>query len=397
MRLTPSAAGVPAALILLLVGACSSEAPSLGPGRRGPQGERSVPVTTTAVRTGAIAEHAVYVAELRPRRDVKLSAEVTGRVRRVEVHLGDRVKKGALLAQLDDRQFRQAVREARAAVELAEAGELKARVELDSAKRDLDRKAPLVKKSLLSKGEFDVVTSRHETARSALELARAQTAQAKARLERALLDLGNTKIEAPFDGAVAARNVDPGALVSPGTSLFRMTDVDHLVVRFAAPERDVVRLEKGQEVRVALDALPGLDYRGAVDRISPVVDTETRTTPVEVRLANDGRLKPGMFARVEVTLARRDDAVVVPASAVVRRQDGGDAAVEGVFVVDGETAHYTPVTVGIRSREILEIADGVSVGQEVVTAGHSELKDGAKVRSVDAVETAARAGDGRGS
>jgi RND family efflux transporter MFP subunit len=364
-----------------------------GPGMKGPRGPQATPVRVAEVRTGAIEARTGYVAETRPKADVRLSAEISGIVEAVHVDLGDRVEAGQLLARVRGQTFVQAVREAQASLAHGEAATLRATVDLELAERERERGARLVERGALTRAEFEAIDGRYRLAQAALELARAESQQRQARLDRARVDLSNTRVEAPFSGAIAERSVEPGALIGPGNPLFRMVDTGAIVVRFSAPEADVARLAVGQAVEVAFDAVGGPPLTGRIDRIAPLVDAQTRTTPVEVVLEAADGVRPGMFARVTAVLETRDDVPLVPTPALVRRQlDGETESTEGVFIVRGETAHFVPVEVGLRSRQQIEIRRGAEPGEKVVVAGHSDLRDGAVVNVVDGERAGGRGG-----
>ena len=347
-------------------------------------GGRATAVRVEAVELGAIDARSTYVAETRPRSDVRLAAEVSGVVEEVNADLGDRVEAGQLLARIRGRTFGQAVREAEASVAHAEAAILRASVDLELAEKERDRAQNLHARGALTRAELDGIEGRYSGAQAALALAEADAQQRRARLERARIDMANTRVLAPFAGFVAERLVDPGALVSPGAQLFRVVDSESVVVRFAAPESDVARLQVGQEVSVDFDAGGIPRSSGRINRISPVVDPKTRTTPVEIVIEAGDRIRPGMFARVTATLESKEDVPLVPAAALVRRQlDDDTEAREGVFVVRDDRAHFSAVEIGLRSRESLEIVNGVSVGDSIVVAGQSDLRHGASLRLVN--------------
>lgn len=361
----------------------------MGMGRGGPQ---ATVVRVAKVAAGSIDARSTYVAETRPGADVRLSAEVSGILEAVYVDLGDEVERGQILARVRSGTFSQAVGEARASVGQAEAAVLRAGVDLDLAEKELHRAGKLHERGAITGSEMETIEGRHRSARAALELARADERARRARLERARIDMANTKIAAPFSGAIAERSVDPGALVSPGTQLFRIIDTGQIVARFAAPSADVARMAVGKDVEVSFDALGGPPIRGMIDRVSPLVDQQTRTTAVEVILDGGDGVRPGMFARVTAVLESREDVPLAPVPALVSRQVSDvDQARDGVFVVRGETAHFTVIEQGVRGRDYVEVLGGLEVGDSIVVAGHSQLRDGGAVRLFEEREDRAAA------
>jgi RND family efflux transporter MFP subunit len=193
-------------------------------------------------------------------------------------------------------------------------------------------------------------------------------------------------IQAPFDGVVTARTIDPGDMVyqasSPkgsGQPLLRVAKLDVIRVKTYVPERDSTWVDVGDPAVVAFDALSGTTFAGKVARLSGVLDPGTRTMLVEVDLPNaDGRIRPGFYGRTQITLERRERILALPTAAV--RDDGGNAYVY-VVAPDG-TAKKTLVTLGLQDAGWVEIAAGLTGGERVIAAAVTGLSDGAAVRSV---------------
>jgi len=246
-----------------------------------------------------------------------------------------------------------------------------------------------VQEGRLRAAEEQLTFLRREPRPEAVQIARAQVAeaeaayrQARARLEEARVALrraesvlADSTITAPVDGVIGRRMVERGQAVTPSTPLFRLIDVDPAVIVVPVIERDLHRIRTGIPVTVRTEALPGAVFSGRVAAVSPMLSPTTRTAEVRVEVPNaDGRLRPGMFAHVEILLARRENALAVPIDALLERPAG-----PAVFVIQDGTARERLVRPGITDGARVEIVGGLTAGETVAVAGHRTLRDGAPV------------------
>ena len=290
--------------------------------------------------------------------EADLGSKVSGQVTELNVDIGSRVRTGEVLARIAVPELIQARNAAEARV-----------VALRSA---YDRTTELA--------ERNSITQRAVTeAKGRLDTAIAEKAEAEA-------EMAYATIQAPFDGVVTARGIDPGDMVfqasSPkgsGQPLLRVAKLDVIRVKTYVPERDSTWVDVGDPAVVAFDALPGATFAGKVARLSGVLDPSTRTMLVEVDLPNaDGRIRPGFYGRTQITLERREGALALPTAAV--RDDGGNAYV--YVVAPNDTAKKMPVTLGLQDAGWVEIGTGLVGGERVIAGAVAGLNDGAAVRSV---------------
>jgi RND family efflux transporter MFP subunit len=213
-------------------------------------------------------------------------------------------------------------------------------------------------------------------------------ASTQARLDELSVTLSDTSVVSPVDGFVGRRNLDAGAFAGGNTAILSVVDIG--IVRMVANlvEKDFRRVQSGAPALVEVDAFPGEQFMGHVGRVAPIFDPATRTATMEIEVPNPGyRLKPGMYARVRLTVERKADALTVARAAVVDVQGR-----RGVYVVgEGDVAQFTDVQTGIADAERIEIISGVTEGTKVVTTGALAIRDGERV----VLAEAARAG-GRG-
>lgn len=292
------------------------------------------------------------------------------------------------------RQAEEQVRQARAGVEFSReqvrrqeelfAQGYVSRQQLDAARMDIT-----VQEARLRAAEEQLALLRGEPRPEAVQIARAQVTeadvayrQAIARLEQSRVTLlqaesmlAESTITSPVGGVVGRRLVERGQAVTPATPLFRVIDVDPAVINVPVIERDLHRIRTGIAVTVRTDALPGETFAGRITAISPILSTVTRTAEVRVEVANTaGRLRPGMFANVEVLLDRRESVITVPLEALLERPAGPT-----VFVIADGTARERVVERGISDGVLVEITRGLIPGEAVAVAGHRTLRDGAPV------------------
>jgi membrane fusion protein (multidrug efflux system) len=306
------------------------------------------------------------VGSLRADESVMIRPEIAGRVARIAFAEGQRVQRGELLVALDDAEY--------SALVASSATQAK----LDAQR--LARAEDLYKKKFISS--------------QALDEQRANYARSHAKQREDEAKLAKTVVNAPFSGIAGLRQVSEGAFVAAGTDIARLDKIDLLKLDFRVPETYVARLAPGQTVRIAVDAYPDAQFGGQIYAIEPAVDEQTRTVLVRARVGNpDLKLRPGMFARVNLQLGVREQAVWIPEEAIVPR--GRDSYV--FRVVDGK-AQEVRVRIGARKVGEVEILDGIAAGDLVVTEGNHRLRPGAAVAVTGgaAPKPKAEAADGKG-
>ena len=317
--------------------------PAARPG--GPPG--GIPVEAVAVTVRALADEITAIGTLRSNESVMIRPEITGRVAALPFAEGQAVKKGMVIVQLDDGVPRAELASAEANAVLARA--------------NAARQEELFARGAGSGRARDEAVAQLRTTAAAVELMRA-------RLEK-------YRIEAPFDGVVGLRRVSPGDYVRDGADIVNLESLDPLKLDFRVPETLLASLRVGQTLEVRLDSFPDRAFPGQVYAIDPAIDPGGRSVAVRAMLANpEGQLRPGLFARVALTLQAWPEAVMVPETAIVTF--GGQVLV--MKVVDGK-AQPQPVSTGIRQGTMVHVTQGLGPGDVVVTAGHMKLQPGAPV------------------
>jgi RND family efflux transporter MFP subunit len=384
-------------------------------GGRGTGMRPPMPVEFATVRRAPLVNQILVVGNLIGAATVQVVPRVNGRLQSVSVKLGDPVRRGQIIARVEDREIQEQVRQAEASFQVAQATIRQREADLKLAQTNLDRSRSLYERQLLPQQTLDDTEAKYQAALAQVDLSRAQFAEAKARLDELKITLSNTLIVSPVDGFVGKRFLDAGAFASTNTPVASVVDIRTVRMVTNLVERDVKRVPTGTPALVEVDAFPGEKFNGRVSRVAPVFDPATRTAEMEIEVPNPGfRLKPGMYARVQLTVETKNDALTVPRTAVIN-VDGKD----GVFVAvktDGTqsgargsqrgsessggarsgasmTAKFLPVETGIRDGDNIEITGGLSDGAQVITTGAGGLKDG------DPIVAASTEGgeDGRGN
>lgn len=346
------------------------------------EAKRPVAVEVAAVERGSITLKRMLGGTLRARASFDAAAKVDGRVRELRVDMGDAVEKDAVIAVLDDESFVQELRQAEAALLVAQAELEEAEARKRNAEKTWERTRQLHERGFASDSIRDNAEAEAETARAAVAVARAEIARAEAQLQSARIRHGYTQVQAKWSAAdgsrvVAERYVDEGDMVVANEPLVRVVDSDPLIGHVYVTEQDYPLVSRGMPVSIRADAYPGESFSGKVVRLSPVFSETTRQAEVEFEVANpDRRLKPGMFVRALLELKHVSDAQLVPEAALVRRDEE-----VGLFVLtqEGQHVNWLPVTVGIREGDRLEVIGEGLQGRQVVTLGHQLLKDGVAV------------------
>ena len=342
----------------------AARAPS-GPGAAGPGGRAGGPGGPggpVAVEVGrasamAIEDHSVAVGTLRAKQAVMMRPEVSGRVVAMGFADGQRVRRGQLLVQLDDKLQQAQLQQAQAQAAIA--------------RTTLQRNRELAAQGFISASAVD-------QSAASLEVAEAQVALAVAQLQR-------MRIVAPFDGMAGIRHVNLGDYVKDGDDLVAVEDTSTLWVDYRLPERDLARVRVGQGVEVTLDAAPQQRWRARVEALDAQIDAGGRSLLVRARLDNaGGTLKSGMFARTRTVFASREQAVIVPEEALVP-QGERQLLFKVVDGPNGKVAQRLEARLGARLPGKVEVLEGVRDGDLVVTAGQGRLLrgEGVPIRIVE--------------
>jgi len=352
-----------------------------------------IKVAVKTVRVGSVSNSVWVTGEVRALRSVEVVPKVAGRLERMRlpddtlIEEGVEVKRGQIVAVIEHNQLEAAVRSAEGVLAVAKAACDTAKVNVADTLREKRRWIELRKGGSGTQQQLDQVVTAHERAQAQLKQAEARIAQMEATLAQAKVNLDEATIEAPFSGVVSRKYVDEGAFVGPTTPLFRLVDIHQVEITGGVADRRYPQVHVGKtHAEVEVDACPGEKFSGYVSRIRPELDRVTRTVAVTIRVPNDdGRLKPGMYARIRLVLDERKDVPLIPDEALISSKGQ-----TGVYVVNDGKAHVRKVRIGLEEGNLNEVLEGLRPGESVVVRGHRMLREGTPVEATDVQEVNAR-------
>ena len=341
--------------MVLALAACKGGKPGDGKGKEGEadanKGPEAVPVEVAKAGRRSIAASYMGTAPLEARGEAQVVAKTSGIALRVFADIGQQVRAGQPLVQID---------RDRAALQVAQAD-----AQVRKLEANYRRASQLVEQKMVSVNDVEQLRYDLENARASLRLAR--------------LEQSYGTVTAPISGVVASRNIKTGNLVQINTPIFTIVDNSRLEATLNAPEREIETLKAGQTVQLSVDALPGKVFEGRIDRVSPVVDSGSGTFRVICAFDGGGLLQPGMFGRIRIEYDQRANALVIPRTALL--EDGNAAA---VYTIKGDKAARAALKLGYVDGEWVEVREGLKEGEPVVVAGKAALREGSAVQVIGA-------------
>lgn len=350
--------------LLLVVGVLAAAAyylvlPMFGGKQEAGMQDFAMPVQMATVAAKPLDVTIESVGSLVANESVVLRPEIAGRITGILFTEGQPIEKGKKLFQIDDRMAMAELKQAESNLRLA--------------RLNFERFRKLSATGAATKQRYDEASAQLGVSQANVDLARAR--------------IDYASINAPFDGVVGLRNVSPGDYVNMGQELANFVSYDPMKVNFSIPETQSSKLQVGQSLDIVVEALPGEVFKGEVYALDPQVDVSGRAISVRARIPNsDLKLKPGYFARVTLTVMRKESALMLPEGAIVPQ---GDAKLVYVVAADGSVS-MVPVTLGERLAGEVEILSGVAAGDKVVTSGQMKLRPGAKVMDIAAMQAGSK-------
>lgn len=343
-----------------------------------------VPVEVAQVSKGDVAITDKVTGYLAPNLEVNVVPKMAGKVAKVNVKVGDRVKAGQVLVELDASELNAQLKQAQAALNSAkiqlEGALASAQTNYDAAKRELERMQYLYEQGGISEQQFQATKTQYELARVQLENAKkSNLEQAEAAVELIRTQLANTVVTAPASGIVTEVNVKAGELAGQTMPVVKIVDMDTVLATFNLTESQIKLVKKGDKLAVRVPAATDEELTGTVQEVSPVAGPQTKAFTVKVALANKNhQLKPGMSAELSLTLQKVAQALVVPVDALMAQEEE-----TYLYVVNNDTARRQKVKVLLENDTLAAVKGELQAGQWVVVVGKEQLEDNAQVKVVN--------------
>ena len=370
------------------------------------QREKTVKVTIEKVKASDLTSIISASGEIKPKKNVNISAHVPGRIIKIGVKEGDVVKAGDFLLKLDATQYEAIAEGNRAAIRSDKAQLIQEEARLQRDKNAYDRQKKLYDEQLISKDQLEMAKAQYDVSNAQVRAIKSLIQQAEASLKSTLDTLNKTTFISPIDGMITSLRVEEGEVAiigtmnNPGTVLMTIADLSVMEVEVEVDETDVVGVQMAQPANVRVDAFPDIVFKGKVTEIGSSALQKTAATTTQeskdfkviITLENPSqKLKPGLSASADIVTAEKKSVLAVPiASLVVREKPAADKdkkdakEEEGVYMVENSRVKFQPVAKGITGGMNIEVLSGLKEGQEIVTGPYNslrELKDGILIKS----------------
>jgi HlyD family secretion protein len=370
--------------------------------------EKTVKVTIDKVKKQDLTAIISASGEIKPKKNINISAQVPGRIIKIGIVEGQEVKTGDFLLKLDSTQYEANADRDQNFIRAANADLIQAEARLKRDQSSFGRQQKLYDDNLISKDQLEGSKAQFDVSTAQMNAIQFQIKQAEASLKSTMDSLAKTTYNSPIDGIITSLRVEEGEVAiigtmnNPGTVLMTIADLSVMEVEVEVDETDVVGVTLGQEANVRVDAMPDTVFKGKVTEIGSsalvkatagVSTQESKDFKVVVTLENPARkLKPGLSASADIVVAEKKQALAVPISSLVLRDKPGveknapnsAREEEGVYAVEGGRVKFVPVGKGIAGGMMIEITSGLQDGQDIVTGPYAslrELKDGVLVKS----------------
>jgi len=366
------------------------------------QREKSLKVTVEKVSRHDLTSIVSASGEVKPKKNINISAHIPGRIVKIGVEEGQVVKAGDFLLKLDSAQYEAAAERDRALIRSYKAELIKAEAALKRDENLYKRQQELYKEQLISKEQLESAKAQYDISKAQYDSIVYQIKQAEASHQSSLDNLSKTVYHSPIDGIITSLRVEEGEVAmigtmnNPGTVLMTIADLSVMQVEVEVDETDVVNVRLGQPAEIRIDAFPEKIIKGKVTEIGSsalqklTASQESKDFKVIITLENPPpELKPGLSASADIITAHKKDVLAVPISSLVLKEGEGQGKKEkstqqeGIYVVEGQRVKFRPVKKGIMGEMMIEITSGLKEGEEVVVGPYNslrQLKDGTLIK-----------------
>ncbi|HVJ49939.1 efflux RND transporter periplasmic adaptor subunit [Desulfitobacterium sp.] len=356
--------------LVLLTGGCGSQKTAAT------VEEKYIPVEVLPAAVQTLVVTTNFSGKVDSNQNLNLVPKMPGKVSSVQVKVGDVVNAGMVLFTLESSDLQKAVDMASIGVRTAETNYQQTKEQIDLAKMNLERQKQLYEAGAIPKAQLE--TSENQASETPLQLAQIQWDQAKLSLQQAQDALNNAVVTAPLEGTVTAVNIKPGEMASSAQPAVTLTQLNSLYVALNVPENIVNWLQLGQDAKVTITSADAQDINGKIASLAPAADARTMLYAVKVAVDNpEGKIKPGMFAKVGMMTQSRPKVLAVNSEAIVTKN--GKPL---VYVIENETAVEKEVTTGLDTGSLVEVSKGLQAEEQVVIKGQTLVEQGSKVKIV---------------
>ena len=336
--------------------------------------EELVTVRTYRVARGDFVDILPGMGTIKGDREVELRFSVNGIVDSINFFEGDLVRKGDIIATLDQKDALLKLEYAKSKLKTQQVAE-------EAAQKKYEIHQTLYDDGIIIKPKLEEIRLEYEGAKT-------QVKSAQKEVEFALAELDKTYLYSPTNGVMGTRDAEVGEFVTSNVKIASVYDTATVVAEMGVIEKDINRVALGQKAKVSVDTYPGVEFEGEIENIAPIIEGKSRTLTVKIRIKNDnpkGTLLPGMFARIWISVYEKKNTIKLPSSCLFDLNNDGEF--DSVYVVgDDNIARARPVKVGYVSTDYVEIVDGLREGEQVVSEAMAELKDGVRVDVMEVQE-----------
>ncbi len=360
--------------------------------------EKSVEIETEKVLRRNITETVSASGKIQPEVEVKISPDVSGEIVELLIKEGDIVQKGELLLKIKPDIYKSVLERSMASVNTAKANLSKSKAQLAENEANFNRNKRLYNQQAISLSEFQQIEASYKVAKLNVEGSEYAVISAEASLNEAEENLDKTSIYAPVEGSISMLNIELGERVvgtgqMSGTEMMRLADLNAMEVAVEVNENDIIRVHLGDTSIIEVDAFLGEQFTGIVSEIansanvSGISADQVTNFEVKIRILDNAKFRPGMTATVEIQTRLAKNTISVPIQAVTTRKDtlesSNNKKVECVFKFENKIAKFTKVKTGIQNDKFIEVLQGLSDSDLVITGPYSliskNLRDGTKV------------------
>lgn len=326
-------------------------------------------VETIKPEIGEIKETITFSSNLKPKEIVNVSAKTSGEVKNIYKNIGDNVYKNQIIAVLDDENYKLSYNKAKTALENAKNNYELNEIKFLDAKEEYENNKKLFAEKIISKNTFDKIENNYNLAKKQLEASEIAIKNSQNDLALANKNLADTRIKSPVSGVLSKKLIEKGENINAGVKIFEIVDVSKLRLDINLTEDNIFKVEKGQEVIVGSG-----EIKGKIKSISPVIDQNTNTYPVEIEVS-DEKLKSGMYVDITITLNKKEEVLLMNKENINKDSKG-----HYVYLFKDENVEKKYIDLGLEEENKVEIIAGLKADDEIIIATDSRIKEGVKVK-----------------